>query len=154
MFPKLILNNCVRPNRLVFTPYALSKPWVSMTLCLVHWLFFLRPLLVDNNYCMPGTCHTIWQFRDALTFICLFITIWGLAVTLFLAHFSCFQHVNFKNRLYPCCLIYPTSWHVLLWLRDQLLPRSLHCNKIINIYYIYYILTSFRISVYSMAKLF
>ena len=39
--------------------------------------------------------------------------------TLTLAYFSWFQHINFKNWLFTCCIIYPTPSHVPLYQDNQ-----------------------------------
>lgn len=64
------------------------------------------------------TPHKAYHFEAALTQMSIQ---YNLAVVKFaqifiLGHFSCFQHTKFKNWLFPCCLIHPTTWHVpLLW---------------------------------------
>lgn len=53
-------------------------------------------------------------FLEMLWLIHLAITIWFLVKDtqiLMHAQFVCFKHVNFKYKIFTCCLLYPTYWH-------------------------------------------
>lgn len=60
-----------------------------------HRVFGPHDPVVDSLVVLPWT-------------LCLYLSFVKVAQILKLAHFFCFQHINF------CCLMYPTSWQVLL----------------------------------------
>lgn len=105
-----------------FAPLSHQWAWAPVTLLLVSQLSFPGHLLGHTNHFILGTPYKTCYFGISLTqsfshHNLLFIKVTQIFT---LAHFSCFEHINFKKWLFTCCLIFLTLW-------DTPLSHNIHC---------------------------
>lgn len=77
----------------------ISKPWEPLTLYAVSSSLVLVPDLIVTNHCILETTHRACHFGDALTQLSISYSLAFVRVAQihWLAHCSCFQHINFEN---------------------------------------------------------
>ena len=81
----------------------ITEHWAPMTLSLVQQFSFLF-----NKHCLTGTPPQDLLFWSFLPFSHHNLAIVNAAQMLAFAHVSGFQHINFNERLFSHCRIYPT----------------------------------------------
>lgn len=96
----------LRTDGLAFAFALITEPWVHTS----SLLSFLGPPFVGTDYCVSGTSYKACRVADALTQTSSHhnLALVRIGLIFMLEDFSCFQHINFKNYLFTCCLIYAT----------------------------------------------